>query len=208
MILETCRLLSPPPADIRKIETTALHRILHLATNALTRSAILNLSSMGGPRLQSVGCTALAAMFRTATKTLPQWQDWMRQLKIVSSEHLSLVEVAQGHLSPAFWDAPPFAAAFAETMNELQQLTRTREPCSALLRDIAVQRFAYSCLFPRLYSSDLLSVLGRRLKSIFSSELPDIHEDIIIGLLETATPLVTCLHADTDMHNRPLRQCR
>ena len=54
------------------METTAMQAILHVAANALTNNAFLNLPYVGGPRVVDICVATRATMYRTAAKTPSQ----------------------------------------------------------------------------------------------------------------------------------------
>ena len=95
--------------EFNQIEITGLQKVFHLATNALSHSAFFNLSAAGGPVVKSIRTQAKAAMVRTAASTLPQWPEWMRQLRVSAERHLSCNSVCAGNLTGVHWDSPALA---------------------------------------------------------------------------------------------------
>ena len=61
--------------------------------------------------LRSVQCTCKAALFSTSVRFKPTWEAWLRQIKQAVQDHGSLIEIAEGLLSPSFWDSLPMAAS-------------------------------------------------------------------------------------------------
>ncbi len=51
-----------------------------------------------------------AALYRTAVDTIVSWPDWKKQLDKAALESLPLDDLAEGRLSPSFWDSPPIAS--------------------------------------------------------------------------------------------------
>ena len=76
--------------------------------------AVLRLSEVGGPSPINIGAAARAAMYRTAAKTCPNWQQWIAQLKESAQVKGSLLMIATGNFSPDFWDTKPFAACLED----------------------------------------------------------------------------------------------
>jgi len=100
-----------PPKMLMEMERTALHRVLHFATNALTRNGYLNLFRLGGPSLRSVECTCRAALFNSSVRFKSTWEAWMIQLRKATLDNGTLCEIDGGTLSPLFWDSLPMAAS-------------------------------------------------------------------------------------------------
>jgi len=174
------------PKGAVELERTALHRILHFATNSLTRNGFLNLQCLGGPMLRSVQCTCKAALFSTSVRFKSSWEPWLRQIKQAVQDHGSLFEVAEGLLSPSFWDSLPMAAsleaAFAGWPKEegfcvpicatKTQITDAGVSLNEVFcspHKVAVQSLAYRNLFDSLHPDDNLKTLTRRLHSILGS---------------------------------------
>ena len=101
--------LVPIDPAFTHIEITGLQKVFHLATNALSHMAFFNLHSAGGPKLKSIRAHANASLMRAAASTVPQWPEWIRQLKISSERHLSLHSACTGALSGEHWDSQAFA---------------------------------------------------------------------------------------------------
>jgi len=101
--------LIPLPPDAPQIERNALHKITHMATNALPLADFFNLNSAGGPALRSLSATSAAALYRTSAKTLTHWPEWKRQLMEAGTEFLPFASWGNGIFSNDFWDSTPIA---------------------------------------------------------------------------------------------------
>jgi len=173
------------PKHMMEAERVALHRILHFATNALTRNGFLNLHRLGGPSLRSVQCTCRAALFNSSVRFKSTWEAWMAQLQKALLDHGTLMEIHECLLSPSFWDSLPMAASLEAaftgwpkedgfcgpiqtTMEEITEVLGTQVSSFALTsspRKAPVQAIAYRNLFESLHPDDNLKILSRRLHS-------------------------------------------
>ena len=57
---------------------------------------------------------ARATMFRTCARTITEWPEWIRQLRIASRELLPLSCLGTNFLSPPCWDSSAFACNLQE----------------------------------------------------------------------------------------------
>jgi len=174
------------PAQMFEAERVALHRILHFATNALTRNCFLNLHRLGGPSLRSVQCVGRAALFNSSMRFKSTWEAWLGQLRQAVLDHGTLMEIQQCVLSPSFWDSLPMAASLEAAFSgwpkeegfcapihsakaEITEVLGTQVPSFALTSNphkVSVQAIAYRHLFDVLHPDDNLKILSRRLHSI------------------------------------------
>lgn len=104
--------LLPCPKKFEATERVFLHTILRLPQNALCHSDFYQLQCLGGLKIRSITVAAASALFRTASKTLTSWPEWIRQLEVASAEHLPCA--VSPSLSPSFWDSPPIACNLRE----------------------------------------------------------------------------------------------
>jgi len=174
------------PVHMIETERVALHRILHFATNALTRNGFLNLHRFGGPLLRSVQCIGRAALFNSSMRFKSTWEAWLGQLRQAVLDHGTLVEIQQCLLSPSFWDSLPMAASLEAAFTgwpkeeglhapihnakaEITELLGTQRSPFAMTfmpHKVSVQAIAYRNLFDVLHPDDNLKILSRRLHSI------------------------------------------
>ena len=192
-----------PPERMIGLERIALHRILHFATNSLTRNGYLNLVRLGGPSLRSVQCTCRAALFTSSMRFKPTWQAWMGQIRKAVHDHGTLRESAEGMLSPSFWDSLPMAASLEAAyagwpkeegfdvpiQNAKIEITNAKvalNEVSCRPHKVAVQAIAYRHLFKFLHPDDNHIVLGRRLRFILGTFCAD-------GWLDAVAPLLSQL---------------
>jgi len=91
------------------LERIALHTVLRAPWNTFRHVDLLKLSKVGGPKLRSFNVASAAALFRTAAKTVCNWEDWSSQMLTAAREHLPVGKVEAGLHYPDFWDSPSFA---------------------------------------------------------------------------------------------------
>jgi hypothetical protein len=101
--------LVPLPPEALKIERAALHKVMHIATNAIPLKDFYNLGRCGGPKFRSLCATAAAAMFRTAAQTITHWPEFKRQIIEAATAFLPIELWGSGTFSPDFWDSTPIA---------------------------------------------------------------------------------------------------
>ena len=92
-----------PEDRFKGIERTGLQKVAHIATNALTDSALFDLMSAGGPKFRSIRVQCKAAMFRTAAHTAPGWKHWIQQLQVSATRFLTLNFLGVAQLNGAHW---------------------------------------------------------------------------------------------------------
>ena len=110
--------LALPPKDICKIEFSALHKVTHMATNALTLGDFLSLSVAGGPEFKSLSVSMYATLYSAARKTIVSWPEWCRQVKLAASEFLNASRLSQGLFFPDCWDSTPYACNLQEAYSK------------------------------------------------------------------------------------------
>ncbi len=99
------------PLDKRHflLERIALHTVLRAPWNTFRHSDFFQLHKIGGPKFRSFNVACASALYRTATRTVCSWQEWIEQMTINAKEHLSVRHAATGQLYPDCWDSPSFA---------------------------------------------------------------------------------------------------
>ena len=88
------------PPKLREIGF--LNSALHMANAAFTLGGIIAFRRVGGPEYESIGCSAAAALFRTAAKTLPNWAEWLAQLEQVALSTHPLGQIGRSQCFPKF----------------------------------------------------------------------------------------------------------
>ena len=74
----------------------------------------MHLHRVGGPKFRSMVIASVAALVRTALKTITSWPDWIRQLEIAAEQWLPLEPLVRKKLSTNCWDSPPIACNLRE----------------------------------------------------------------------------------------------
>ena len=109
--------LIPLPPEAPIVERKVLHKVTKYATNAVRHADFFHLSEAGGPKLHSFSAAAAAAMFRTASKTLATWPQWLSQLKAASKEAGPIAQWICSNYSPSFWDSTPIASNLSDAFH-------------------------------------------------------------------------------------------
>ena len=77
---------------------------------------------------------------RTACVTIHSWREWCRQLLIVAEETLPGAFWAKGflspHLSPHFWDSPPFACNLRDAYHGFPAIPRVHRGAAEALKEV------------------------------------------------------------------------
>jgi len=126
-----------PPPNLPQIESAALHGVFRLPNNCFRHRHFFDHESLGIPKIRSAYVACLAALFRTASKTLPNWSQWLIQLNVAAHELMPMALWGKGLLCHPFWDSQPFAANLAEAFSGFPNLTKATPGGRALLKDIA-----------------------------------------------------------------------
>ena len=101
--------LTLAPNRIKDIERPSVLHVMHFATNSLNNATLFALSDFGGPQVRSIYATTLAALSRTARKTLPLWSVSATLLEKSGGDHLPINTLINGRRWDQFWDSPPVA---------------------------------------------------------------------------------------------------
>ena len=96
------------PADISTSERGVVSALMHAATNTFDDGSIFNLGVAGGPDITSLKVMSLAALARTAYRSLPAWRQSCAVLENVTDD-MPVAVLTTGIASPPCWDSPPFA---------------------------------------------------------------------------------------------------
>ena len=173
------------------MERIALHTVLRAPWNTFRHVDLLKLGEIGGPKLRSFNVACAAALFRTAAKTVCNWEAWSSQMQVAAREHLPVGKVEAGMHYPDFGDSPPYAHHFKSAFegftkqNKFQQagdnLTSkiTEKNCGVAPRPggvfltefKALQKTAYSeimgDLFPDNVSTSINTICIKRVNFFF-----------------------------------------
>eukprot|EP00959_Pyramimonas_sp_CCMP1952_P306557 6415784-Pyramimonas_sp.AAC.1 len=80
----------------------------------LSFAGFLALEKWGGPKFRSAEIVNRASLIRCALVTFPEWRPLLDRLQALAEECLPAVQVVEGQLSPAFWQAPPLVSLLCE----------------------------------------------------------------------------------------------
>ena len=100
------------PKFVCKAETALLNKVLRLPGQALRFRDIISFPHFGGPAFKGAAIVGMAALIRTASKTVTGWWHMLRGLQIVAAERLPALAVISECFSPAFWDECPIVLNF------------------------------------------------------------------------------------------------
>lgn len=112
--------LTPPPADIEKLERHAISKIPRLPGSTLGCRWHLELAQWGGPSFGSALAQMQAARCRAAVSTFRSWPEVAVRMQRTASVHGTLAESARGEWWPAWWDSEPFAFHLARASRALK----------------------------------------------------------------------------------------
>ena len=97
-----------PPSNFNKLERSALHRILHIATNSLSLSSMHHLKEVINLDIHPMGIYMQANMLRAAHSTCSNVEQLFCALRESAFEYLPLSIVCSGSFSPPGWDSPAY----------------------------------------------------------------------------------------------------
>ena len=128
--------------------------------NTLCHSDFVHLHKIGGPHLRSFSAAAVAAMVRTACKTVTNWRSWILQLEEAAYRFLPLEPLVRETLSPPCWDCPPIAVNLREAAHGFPKDPKWGQGLSEVIRKLSrsdvqkgpLQRIIYNTL---ISNSDL-----------------------------------------------------
>jgi len=163
------------PTRLMQTERAIMHTILRLPQNALCHSDFFHLGKVGGPKFRSIVASCAAALFRTASRTVTTWPDWIVQLEIAAQSHLPLNEYVKSNLSPAFWDSPPIACNLREAQLGFPRDSRWHAGATSAIQTfqastsdkVQLQRVLYCKLIEHNFVYNLPDTVKRRLETLF-----------------------------------------
>ena len=101
-----------PPVTLKKIELACLCKTLKIPGQAFSRGDLYNFEAFACAKVVSVDALCLAAMARTATKTIKQWWGLLRELQVSCADALPMRQVIAGNFRHAIWDEDPIVQSF------------------------------------------------------------------------------------------------
>ena len=109
------------PDKVGQIERSLATHVMHFATNSSDDQTVFTLNAFGGPSVKSARALSLAALARTARKTLPMWEQKAQLLRESCGEHSALASSANGRCWGALWDSPPIAITLEAAGRHFQE---------------------------------------------------------------------------------------
>ena len=186
------------PKGFLQQERAIFHKTLHIANNAFSAAAAFSLGDVGGPIFCSAKAMALAALFRTATVTIPRWRSNFEWLLKAAFEFMPIAATVHRTYAVPFWDAPPMVLALhrvASLFPDLKGISRPLGTIALLERQwgldghvdkFKTQRTAYRIILPIIYPPSLLSLIRSRVCSVF--QIGQVDEGAVSRILPTLTP--------------------
>ena len=115
-----------------RLESAALHTVMHAPFNTFRLADFYQLHKHNGPRLRSINVACAAALFRTSAKTAANWPQWIRQMEIAAKEHLTMGTFGRNKPYPIFWDSPSYAHNLAWAFGGFQDDPKFGEAGNAI----------------------------------------------------------------------------
>ena len=170
-----------------------MHTIYKLPNACFRHVNFFEVPNFGCPSLRSPYFACCSALFRTAVKTIPHWQKWMKQLRVIQFEVMPFEYVkGDGKLCSSWWDSQPLVCNLEEAFLGFPHLVEAHKGGSSILEKFSRQKDT-----PRVSSvpppGDPIWSKGSVQKtaySIFVRESRDIHcqATSIFSLMKTRLP--------------------
>ena len=202
------------PDRIGKMERPAALHVLHFATNAMDNDTLFTLDAFGGPHVKSVRAGGLAALARTARKTLPSWRQKAELIRGSSGDHSSLGSTVSGRYWDEFWDSPPIAITLEAAANHftasavapralppqafvmrhravIERASRAAERTLLINPKLPIQKIYYDEFAKALHGTVQTRMFERRLRGAFAASVgpvPVIEWTPAAALLRAAPP--------------------
>ena len=173
-----------------------MHSLLRLPQNISCHADFYHLHKAGGPKFRSIVVASVAALFRTAVRTVTSWPLWIEQLEDAALRWLPLEPLIKDTLTPSFWDSPPIACKLKEASRGFPNDIQWGQGAIELLHDlfprglvfpppqeqkcIALQKLIYDKLISHRFANSLNDTSERRLTSLFLPSPVDFQTSILI----------------------------
>ena len=103
--------------------------------NCLRHSDMFELHKYGGPKIRFISVACIAALTRTALKTITGWLDWVKQMQFAYNEFTALdhlrnpgqTTLSQAKLCPDYWDSSPIALNLKDAYDGFPHSKKWRE---------------------------------------------------------------------------------
>ena len=180
--------LLPIPDRFMQIERALLHTVLRLPQNALCHADFFHIHEIGGPSLRSFNAASVAALMRSAIRTIPGWKFWITQLADAAQNFLPLELFVRDYLSTSAWDSPPIAVNLREAFNGLPNHPHwslgnsdilSKLHCSELGKQ-CVQKQIYKELISRKFGNKINNTSEKRLTTLFHPYELDFQKSILL----------------------------
>lgn len=176
--------LLPPPDNMQKLETNALHALTHMATNAYTYDNFFGMHLFGGPKFRCARALAHSAMVRAAISNAQHWYKWKPQLERAANSSLCLHMAYNERCSPDFWDTDPIAINLSRAYAGSATPEEFSSATSSALRLICngppppdpasfpptpkIQSIVYDAIMKHALDSDPGPIICRRINDMFA----------------------------------------
>ena len=154
-----------------------MHTALRMPQNSLRHADFFYLQTIGGPKFRSISAASVAALIRTALKTVTNWRGWITQLEDAADRCLPANAVAKGCLSVSCWDSPPIAVNLRDAAGGLpchptwsrglsEGIREIGTTNDGSWRNIPIQKLIYKLLVANRFGNTLNDTFERRLPSL------------------------------------------
>ena len=167
-----------------------------LPQNTLCHADFYHLHEAGGPIFRSIVVSSVAALFRTALRTVTSWPIWIVQLEEAAAKWLPLAPLIRDTLTPSFWDSPPIACNLREASCGFPNEGQWSQGATELIHNlfpqglvfpppqeqnrIALQKLVYDKFISHRFVNSLHGTIERRLTSLFLPYALDFQNTILL----------------------------
>ena len=171
--------LAPLPRGFTNVERGALTKSLRMASNAFTTAAGFSMEKWGGPKISRTSFICMAAMFRTALKTVLNYEAQHDRLVAKAKEALPVSFYVRGDCKPPGWKHNAFCTNLRNAVRgEGGELASAQNDIVSLARDYRRGLFkegvqSRACkIFHDHQKWDWFELLERRASHLCFSEEP------------------------------------
>ncbi len=120
--------LLPLPGGFAFTERIALTTVLRAPNNTFRHGDFFQLNEFRGPKMRSPLLASASALFRTASRTIATWPQWVVQMQKAAHEHLPLETRRQGKLYPKCWDSYSYVQNLRWAYEGFPESSRRADP--------------------------------------------------------------------------------
>ena len=196
-----------------------MHVVHRAPWNTFRHGDFFQLRKFKVPALGSPTVACAAALFRTATRTIPHWPKWIEQLKIAAHENLPFSRThGEKVFYPSCWDSPSFAhnlqwayegfsgsGRFESAGHELRNFFGGERGCMPLpgsdtfIQNGSLQKKVHKIMMNKAVAEDevaqLSSLARTRIGNLFAPFQIDfdcdVNLELAFGLLKHLQPVTT-----------------